>query len=127
MKRNIYDETFKSEAVSLALSGELSYAEVARDLGVNYKTLCNWISATMKNPKPTQVQSKNPSKQDYQALERQLRAAQKELELRKREIEFLKKASVDSIGQRNSYVKTWGCGGFLNETNIYSRGKSLCF
>ncbi|STJ21677.1 CP4-6 prophage; partial regulator of insertion element IS911A [Escherichia coli] len=36
-------------------------------------------------------------------------------------------AAVDSIGQRNSYVKTWGCGGFLNETNIYSRGKSLCF
>ncbi|WP_244583464.1 cation:dicarboxylate symporter family transporter, partial [Escherichia coli] len=27
-------------------------------------------------------------------------------------------APVDSIGQRNSYVKTWGCGGFLNETNI---------
>ncbi len=36
-------------------------------------------------------------------------------------------APVDSIGQRNSYVKTWGRGGFLNETNIYSRGKSLCF
>ncbi|MCH7081448.1 carbon starvation protein CstA, partial [Escherichia coli] len=28
------------------------------------------------------------------------------------------KWAVDSIGQRNSYVKTWGCGGFLNETNI---------
>ncbi|EGB90206.1 TPA: transposase [Escherichia coli] len=40
---------------------------------------------------------------------------------------FAKYATVDSIGQRNSYVKTWGCGGFLNETNIYSRGKSLCF
>ena len=40
---------------------------------------------------------------------------------------YLKSAGVDSIGQRNSYVKTWGCGGFLNETNIYSRGKSLCF
>ena len=39
----------------------------------------------------------------------------------------LKNLTVDSIGQRNSYVKTWGCGGFLNETNIYSRGKSLCF
>ncbi len=38
-----------------------------------------------------------------------------------------KNGAVDSIGQRNSYVKTWGCGGFLNETNIYSRGKSLCF
>lgn len=42
-------------------------------------------------------------------------------------IENLKLMIVDSIGQRNSYVKTWGCGGFLNETNIYSRGKSLCF
>ncbi len=39
----------------------------------------------------------------------------------------IKSAVVDSIGQRNSYVKTWGCGGFLNETNIYSKGKSLCF
>ena len=39
----------------------------------------------------------------------------------------IKSAVVDSIGQRNSYVKTWGCGVFLNETNIYSRGKSLCF
>ncbi|EIZ9877537.1 site-specific DNA-methyltransferase, partial [Escherichia coli] len=36
---------------------------------------------------------------------------------------LLKEDGVDSIGQRNSYVKTWGCGGFLNETNIYSRGK----
>ncbi|OKS95585.1 transposase [Escherichia coli] len=42
-------------------------------------------------------------------------------------IKLIKKITVDSIGQRNSYVKTWGCGGFLNETNIYSRGKSLCF
>ena len=33
MKRNQYDETFKSEAVKLTLSGELSYAEIARDLG----------------------------------------------------------------------------------------------
>ncbi len=41
--------------------------------------------------------------------------------------QLIKKGDVDSIGQRNSYVKTWGCGGFLNETNIYSRGKSLCF
>ena len=30
MKRKIYDESFKAEAVRLALSDELSYAEVAR-------------------------------------------------------------------------------------------------
>lgn len=96
MKRNRYDETFKKEAVSLALSGELSYAEVARDLGVgvNYKTLSNWITQTMKHPKPSAGTGKAPSKQNYQALERQNRALQKELDLRKREIEFLKKASA---------------------------------
>ena len=33
MKRKQYEETFKSEAVSLALSGEISYAEVTRDRG----------------------------------------------------------------------------------------------
>ena len=98
MKRNQYDETFKSEAVKLALSGELSYAEIARDLGVNYGTLTNWIYATMSNPKSDKIsnttQPNKPSKQDYQTLERQLKAAHKELDLRKREIDFLKKASA---------------------------------
>jgi transposase len=91
---NRYDESFKSEAVSLALSGELSYAEVARDLGINYGTLTNWIYETMKNPKAAPTKGQSPSRQDYQTLERQLKAAHKELDLRKREIEFLKKASA---------------------------------
>ena len=95
MKRNQYDESFKSEAVKLALSGELSYAEIARDLGVNYGTLTNWIYATMSNTKPDKPNNTaKPSKQDYQALERQNRALLKELEIRKKEIEFLKKASA---------------------------------
>lgn len=75
-----------------------SYAEIARDLGVNYGTLTNWIYATMSNPKSDKIsnttQPNKPSKQDYQTLERQLKAAHKELDLRKREIDFLKKASA---------------------------------
>ncbi|WP_374668631.1 transposase [Acinetobacter sp.] len=97
MKRNRYDESFKSEAVSLALSGELSYAEVARDLGINYGTLTKWIYSVMNEPKPPQAKMKKsgkPSKPDYQALERQLKAAHKELELRKKEIDVLKKAAA---------------------------------
>ncbi|MED8515043.1 hypothetical protein ACWJUL_25000, partial [Escherichia coli] len=35
----------------------------------------------------------------------------KKLQRIEMENEILKKATVDSIGQRNSYVKTWGCGG----------------
>lgn len=94
MKRNHYDETFKLEAVKLALSGELSYLEIAKDLGVNYKTLCRWIHQTMSHPKPPKNKEKTPTKQDYQTLERQNRALQKELDIRKKEIEFLKKASA---------------------------------
>ncbi len=62
----------------------------------------------------------SPEQREIQQLKAQIKC----LEMEK---EILKQAAVDSIGQRNSYVKTWGCGGFLNETNIYSRGKSLCF
>lgn len=40
---------------------------------------------------------------------------------------FAKKALVDSIGQRNSHVKTCSCGGLLDETDIYSKGKNICF
>ncbi|WP_208487746.1 hypothetical protein, partial [Escherichia coli] len=61
-----------------------------------------------------------PEQQRIRELEKQVRRLEEQNTI-------LKKATVDSIGQRNSYVKTWGCGGFLNETNIYSRGKSLCF
>jgi transposase len=68
--------------------------------------------------------STNKEQSDAQA---EIRRLQKELKRVTDERDILKKAVVDSIGQRNSYVKTWGCRGFLNETNIYSRGKSLCF
>lgn len=46
---------------------------------------------------------------------------------RPEEMRFFKEAVVDSIGQRNSHVKTCSCGGLLNETNIYSKGKNICF
>ena len=102
MKCNRYDESFKSEAVNLALSGELSYAEVARDLGVNYATLTNWIYTAMSNPKPPSKASKSGkcTKPDHQALERQLKAAHKELELRKKEIDVLKKGNSTAVSRR---------------------------
>jgi transposase len=38
-----YPEEFRREAVRLVLTTDKSMAEVARDLGVNYKTLGNWV------------------------------------------------------------------------------------
>lgn len=46
---------------------------------------------------------------------------------RQRYPETFKIEAVDSIDQRNNHVKTCSCGGLLNETNIYSKGKSVCF
>jgi transposase len=44
--------------------------------------------------------SGKPSKPDYQALERQLKAAHKELELRKKEIDVLKKGNSTTVSRR---------------------------
>ena len=68
MKCNRYDESFKSEVVSLALSGKLSYEEVARDLGIKYGILTNWVYSAMNEPRLPQAKmnkSGKPSKPDY--------------------------------------------------------------
>ena len=89
-----YSQAFKDEAIALALSSDLPYSRIAADLGVNYQTFGNWMRASMAKQKDNSTTSKKVTKQDYQALERELKAARKELDLRKREIEFLKKASA---------------------------------
>jgi len=86
-----YDPNFKQEAINLALNSDQTYRQTADDLGIKYKTLCNWIQQMMN--KPTHQAIKSNNKPDYQELERQNKAMKKELELRKKEIEILKKAA----------------------------------
>ena len=38
-----YPEEFRRESVQLVLTTDKTMAEVARDLGINYKTLGNWV------------------------------------------------------------------------------------
>jgi transposase len=40
-----YPEEFRRESVQLVLTTDKTMAEVARDLGINYKTLGNWVRA----------------------------------------------------------------------------------
>lgn len=47
-ERRKFTSEFKDEAVKLALSGEKSISETARDLGLGDSTLHNWISAYRK-------------------------------------------------------------------------------
>jgi transposase len=90
--KQIYTEEFKLEAVTLALSSDEPYAVTARNLGVNYQTFGNWMRRTMADPK--NVKDSKTSKPGYQELERQLKAAKKELGYRQQEIELLKKAAA---------------------------------
>ncbi len=46
-KMKKYDQEFKDEAVSLALSSDRPLTEIALDLGVNYKTFGNWVRQAM--------------------------------------------------------------------------------
>ncbi len=88
--RNHYEQSFKDEAVSLALNSDKPYSEIARDLGINYQTFTSWIKKAM-----SEQSTKAPkTKADYQALERQNKALQKELELTKKEVKILKEAAA---------------------------------
>jgi len=44
---NCSTKEFKAEAINMAVNGDLSLSEVASNLGLNYKTLYNWIKGSM--------------------------------------------------------------------------------
>ena len=41
-----YEKEFKEEAIRLCKVKDSNKAEIARKLGVEYKTLCNWVYAS---------------------------------------------------------------------------------
>ena len=45
-----YPEEFRRESVRLVLTTDKSMADVARDLGINYKTLGNWVRSARTGP-----------------------------------------------------------------------------
>jgi transposase len=90
--RNTYNQTFKDEAVALALGSSEAVSKIALDLGLNTQTLGNWVRKAMSDSESKPIPK--PGKQDYQNLERELRKARKELALKEKEIVVLKKATA---------------------------------
>ena len=113
-----YPEEFKIEAVKQVVDRGHSVSSVATRLDITTHSLYAWIK------KYGPDSSTNKEESDAQA---EIRRLQKELKRVTDERDILKKAAVDSIGQRNSHVKTCSCGGLLDETDIYSKGKNICF
>lgn len=87
-KQAPYPSEFKQSAVKLAVEGEKSVAQTARDLGVNENTLHTWIGKYHRKPE-------SPSATiDQQHLYDELAELRKENKRLKEERAILKKAAA---------------------------------
>ena len=85
-----YDENFKKEAISLAMDSDRTICEVANNLGINEKTLYNWVGAA----KRSKYLNENPEALKAGCAEAKLKKVLKELERVKEERDILKKAAI---------------------------------
>jgi len=84
-----YPEDFKQSAIELALSNDESISEIAKDLGVNNKTLYGWVERYKKEHNLI-----DKSDKDSDGLEAEIKRLRKENALLKKEREILKKATA---------------------------------
>jgi len=96
MRNSKYTKEFRDETVELVFNSEKSAIQIAKDLGINEKTLYNWIKVYKKEHNITvavnEAKSSKFSSQEEMALElKKLRAENK---LLKQERDILKKATA---------------------------------
>ncbi|OIN83701.1 transposase [Francisella sp. TX07-6608] len=87
-----YPEEFMNQAVQLCLAEDANRKEIADNLGINYKTLCTWITRYMS--KSTPQDKKIDYKTQYQKLISENAELKKKLKKAETEREILKKASA---------------------------------
>lgn len=80
-----YSESFKAEAVKLALGGRASKARIAKELGVNINSLDAWIRKYKES-----LGEIDPRKKE--SLEDEVKRLRKENDLLREERDILKKA-----------------------------------
>jgi transposase len=83
----VYSEEFRETAIKLAVSGERSIADVARELGLPEWKLYGWVQSWKKKNSKTVTSGKGSAEDELRKLQKRNR----ELEL---EVEILKKASA---------------------------------
>jgi len=94
-RKNSYTEEYKREAVALVMSSDSSLSEIATNLGLNYKTLYNWVKEAMPESQSTQA-----GKSKIKELETELRSVRRELKQTRQERDILKKAAAYFASQK---------------------------
>ena len=87
-KRPTYTKEFKAEAVELALKGEKSIADTARDIGISESGLRRWIEQAQIDA------GDNPTGALTSAERQELNRIRRELRQVKMERDFLKKVAT---------------------------------
>ena len=96
MKNSKYTKEFRDETVKLILNSDKSALQIAKDLGVNDKTIYNWIKVYKKehNIIVPINETKSNSKSSYDEMAIELRKLRAENKLLKQERDILKKATA---------------------------------
>jgi transposase len=88
-KRRRFDREFKIEAVRVALSGERTQKDVARDLGINPETLYRWVHEFRSD-----ASQSFPGNGRVKDRDRELEQLRREVHRLESENTFLKKVSA---------------------------------
>ncbi len=97
MPHTRFTKEFRDEAVRLALTSGRSRREVAADLGVGLSTLRHWLDRRRER----EIDDPPDERQEDMAAE--LKRLRRENEILRQEREILKKATVGSSDERNSF------------------------
>ena len=90
-KRRVFTKEFKKEACIMVLEQGRSRQEVARNLGVAYPMICNWVRTFQSQQEqgfPGQGKL-NPEKQEIQDLKAEIRRLKMERDILKKAIAYV--------------------------------------
>jgi len=121
-KRPNFTPEFRLECAQLVVDKGYSVIEASQAMNVGKSSLDKWVRQLRgeRNSITSKATPLTPDQLEIRELKKRIARIEEEKEI-------LKKATVDSIGQRNNHMKVLFCGGVLNETYIYSTRKRICF
>jgi len=90
-----HTKEFKESAIQLVLNSKEEIKKIAKDLGMNHKTLYNWVyNYKRENNLQTYNRSNSKKSNIKESQEEELIRLRKELKLVKQERDILKKATA---------------------------------